>query len=233
MEICVPYTSAVQDKRNDGGSAVDPCRRDHCNLREDKQDGFDKKISYSSASDKCISKSAAFPLPGEPISSVDGFLVRKGKQEDVITAEVSEAHGCGKSVIQHCPRSILLPKSSKIVSAMKGSREKQGIEHKKLSVTWAPDVYDPVPTAASHVPSNKNHRYRNDGKRYGKSKLKGGGKSSRGSKGKDKKQVHKNSGGNKVKPIRDDNGLVGFTKPVTGIEIIMSGVHTPYVEVVF
>ncbi|XP_073282087.1 uncharacterized protein [Primulina huaijiensis] len=195
-------------------------------VREGKQDGFDKKNSYGSASEKCLSKSDTFPLPGEPKSSVDGLLVGLGKQGDVITVEVSEPNGCGKFV--NYSQSILLP----IVSAMKGSREKQGIEPKKLSVTWAPGVYDPVPTAASRVPSNKNQRYRNDGKSYGKNKLKGGGKSSRGRRGKDKKQVHKNNGGNNVKPIRD-NRLLGFGKPVTGIEILMSRVHTPSVELVF
>ncbi|XP_073310708.1 uncharacterized protein [Primulina huaijiensis] len=274
MEVCVPYSPTSQDKSNDGGSAADPCRCDHRNLRnlsgndletclseflnakdnklstssiyqfadknvtgnvvrEAKQDDLDKKIFCSSASEKSISKSATFLRPGDPKSSVHGLLVGKLKQEDVITAEVSEANECDKSVNPHYSQSISLPKSSKIVSAMKGSREKQGIEPKKVSVTWAPDVYDPVPTAASHVPSNKNQRYRNDGKRYGKNKLKGGGKSSRGSKGKDKKQVHKNYEGNKVKPIRDDNGLIGFSKPVLGIKILMSGVHTPSVEVVF
>lgn len=97
----------------------------------------------------------------------------------------------------------------KVVPAIKGSREKQGIPPKKLSVTWAPDVYDPIPTSASHVPSNKN---RSNGKKSGKYKHKGSsGKSSRGSKGgKDKKQVRKNGGGStKLKPFHEDCG-VGF-----------------------
>ncbi|XP_047970681.1 uncharacterized protein LOC125213926 [Salvia hispanica] len=86
---------------------------------------------------------------------------------------------------------------SKLASAMKGSREKQGIPPKKLSVTWAPDVYDPIPTSVSHVPSSRNQYIRNNySKKYGKNKQRGGGKSSRGGKGKDKdkKQARKNGG---------------------------------------
>ena len=76
----------------------------------------------------------------------------------------------------------------KLVSAMKGSREKSGASPppKKLSVKWAPDVYDPVPTS---VVSNKGGRKHNNGKK--KSKKKG----SRESKGKEKKQVRKRVGG--------------------------------------
>lgn len=99
-------------------------------------------------------------------------------------------------------------------SAMKGSREKQGVLPKKLTVTWAPDVYDPIPTSVSHVPSSKN-QYRSNGKRYGKNKQKNGGKNSRGKgKDKDKKQGKKNNGGNtsKLKPLNNS-----FSEPETAI----------------
>ncbi|XP_075489941.1 uncharacterized protein LOC142528714 isoform X3 [Primulina tabacum] len=238
MEVCVPYTPSAQDKSDDGGSAADPWLRDYCNLRDLSVNALETCLSeFLNIEDNKPSTSSFHEFADKNGTcnvvregKQDGLLVGIGKQEDVLTVEVSEPNGCGKFV--NYSQSILLPKSSKIVSAMKGSREKQGIETKKLFVTWAPDVYDPVPTAASRVPSNKNQRYRNDGNNYGKNKLKGGGKSSRGRRGKDKKQVLKNNGGNKVKPIRD-NRLVGFSKPVTGIEILMSGVHAPSVEVVF
>ncbi|CAI9762039.1 unnamed protein product [Fraxinus pennsylvanica] len=108
-----------------------------------------------------------------------------------------------------------------LVSAMKGSREKQGILPKKLSVTWAPEVYDPVPSAVSHVVSSKNHRHRSDSRKYGKTKQKGGGKSSRGSKGKDKKQARKNVGSassRSFKSLDDHNIVHGFDEPLAGIE---------------
>ncbi|KAG6386346.1 hypothetical protein SASPL_155244 [Salvia splendens] len=102
---------------------------------------------------------------------------------------------------------------SKLASAMKGSREKQGIPPKKLSVTWAPDVYDPIPTSVSHVPSSRNQYIRSYSKKYGKNKQRGGGKSSRGTKGKDKdkKQARKNGGTTKVKSV------ASFSEPEAGI----------------
>ncbi|KZV35053.1 hypothetical protein F511_04358 [Dorcoceras hygrometricum] len=233
LETCLSESPNIKGHKLSTSSFYQFADNDGNVVGGDKQDDCDKRNSYSSASEKSSSKSATFLLSGDSKSSVDRPLVGKGKQEAETMAKLSEVNGCGKSENQHYTGSISLPNSSSIVSAMKGSREKQGIEPKKLSVTWAPDVYDPVPTAASHVPSNKNQRHRNDGKRYGKTKLKGGSKSSRGSKGKDKKQVHKNSGGNKVKPIHADSGLVGFSKPVMGIEMLVSGVHTPSMEVVF
>lgn len=83
---------------------------------------------------------------------------------------------------------------SPLVSAMKGSREKQGKKpDKELHVKWAPDVYDPVPSSVSHVPTNKAQSHgRKNGKK--KNKHKSPGKSSRGSKGKDKKQGRKYGG---------------------------------------
>lgn len=87
---------------------------------------------------------------------------------------------------------------AKPVSAMKGSREKQGTPHKKLSVTWAPDVYDPLPTAVSHIVTTsksgqRHHHHRSSKKNAARSKQKGSSsKASRGnsSRGKDKKQAH-------------------------------------------
>ncbi|CAI9780134.1 unnamed protein product [Fraxinus pennsylvanica] len=157
-------------------------------VRIDEHTDPDVRELSNLASDNCLSKCATFPPLGGHKSSTVELVVGKEKQGDDIASKVSFPNGYAKSVNQSCSRSISLPTSSKLVSAMKGSREKQGIPPEELSVTWAPDVYDPVPTAASHVSSNKNHRHRSDSKRYGKNKQKGGGKSSRGSKGKDKKQ---------------------------------------------
>ncbi|CAA2984868.1 uncharacterized protein LOC111388897 [Olea europaea var. sylvestris] len=136
------------------------------------------------SSEKCISKCATFPPFGEHKSSAKELCNRKGKQGNDITA---------KSVDQSYSRAISLPTPSKLVSAIKGSREKLGMPPQKQSVTWAPDVYDPAPTAVSHVLSNKSQSHQSDSKKSGKNKQKGGGKSSRGSKGKGKKQNLKKS----------------------------------------
>lgn len=109
---------------------------------------------------------------------------------------------------------------SKLVSAMKGRREKQDIPGKKLSVSWAPEVYDPIPTSVSHVPSSKYHRSLNYGKKAGKNKHKGRGKSSQGSsssRGKEKKQGRKNGRGPcKFMPCHEVSGVHCFGEATMG-----------------
>ncbi|KAH8506194.1 hypothetical protein H0E87_013135 [Populus deltoides] len=88
-----------------------------------------------------------------------------------------------------------------LVSAMKGSREKQGGSPRKLTVSWAPDVYDPIPNSLSHsVKSSKQKKSsrkdrdkdNNHNKKNGKKGQKGS--SSKGLGGKDKKQFRKSGG---------------------------------------
>ncbi|XP_075517342.1 uncharacterized protein LOC142551809 isoform X2 [Primulina tabacum] len=126
-----------------------------------------KSTSSSSASEKLFNECATFTPPGK--LKVEELFGRKEMQETDVTAEIPET-------------------PVKLVSAMKGNREKLGIPTKKLSVTWDPEVYDPVPASVSHFPSYNNQHCRSNGKKYGKNKQKGGSKSLRGSKGKDKKQ---------------------------------------------
>ncbi|XP_042511782.1 uncharacterized protein LOC122086932 [Macadamia integrifolia] len=77
-----------------------------------------------------------------------------------------------------CTRSISLPTPSKLLSAMKGSREKQGASLRKLTVKWAPDVYDPPSTTLSHTVKSHNQQRSRTNKKNSKHKHKG--KSSRG-----------------------------------------------------
>ncbi|KAK1426122.1 hypothetical protein QVD17_14791 [Tagetes erecta] len=84
-----------------------------------------------------------------------------------------------------CSCSTSLPITPKPISAMKGSREKQRAgPPQKLTVKWAPEVYDPVPTSVSHAVTNKQPQKQS--KKNSKSKQKNGGKSSRGNKNKNK-----------------------------------------------
>lgn len=86
---------------------------------------------------------------------------------------------------------ISLPVARKLVSAMKGGREKEGLAPRKLSVSWAPDVYDPPPSSVSHLPKRNNHSYRSS-KKHSKGKQKS--KNSQGSSSsrkKDKKHHHR------------------------------------------
>ncbi|XP_073275857.1 uncharacterized protein [Primulina huaijiensis] len=148
--------------------------------KEVAHEDSNKSTSSSSASEKLFNEYAKFTPPGE--LEVEELFGGKEMQETDVTAELPET-------------------PAKLVSAMKGNREKQGIPTKKLSVTWASDVYDPVPASVSHFPCDSNQHCRSNGKKYGKNKQKGGSKSLKGSKGKDKKQGQKNSGNaNKFKP---------------------------------
>lgn len=95
-----------------------------------------------------------------------------------------------------------------LVSAMKGSRAKRGIVT-KLSVSWAPDVYDPPVTSDSHTV--KPHQRSSRKSHYKYKPPKGSSSSSRTSSGskKDKKHSHHSSSSSKrdKKPShRSSNG---------------------------
>ncbi|XP_061341462.1 uncharacterized protein LOC133287800 [Gastrolobium bilobum] len=134
----------------------------------------------------CLTKSATFPIPDMmlPSSSSD-------EEADTSVTESFSEH----SVHQTYSRSVSLPAPLKLISAMKGSREKNGRSQKKLTVKWAPDVYDPIPTLLSHTVKNKKPqkpRKKKTEKKNGKKGQKGN--SSRGGSAKDKKQFRKLDG---------------------------------------
>ncbi|XP_073301002.1 uncharacterized protein [Primulina huaijiensis] len=65
----------------------------------------------------------------------------------------------------------------KLVSALKGSREKEGKQTGECRVSWAPDVYDPP--SAEHFSTTSNQRHKNEYKvkgLAGKNRQKMGGK---------------------------------------------------------
>ncbi|GAA0170120.1 hypothetical protein LIER_24456 [Lithospermum erythrorhizon] len=168
--------------------------------KEDKSDDH-YGMQISKASFKSLDKSATFPCSGK-ISAGIGNL-----KENEQTSPASAQSSLADNSFGPCLRSSSLPSTLKLVPAIKGSREKLGNPPRKLSVTWSPDVYDPVPTAVSHVPTNKSQRHRSDGKKNGRSKQKGGGKSSRGSstRSKDKKHDRKVGGSSRCyKALIDD-----------------------------
>uniref|UniRef100_A0A1D1Y5F7 Pre-mRNA-splicing factor ISY1 n=1 Tax=Anthurium amnicola TaxID=1678845 RepID=A0A1D1Y5F7_9ARAE len=97
-------------------------------------------------------------------------------------------------------RSISLPATSKLLSAMKGGREKEGAPPKtKLKVKWAPDVYDPPATSMSHTVKN-HHHHRPKAKRKDYHKKKHKNKSSRGST-REKKHTNQTNIGNFSIPL--------------------------------
>ncbi|XP_038721121.1 uncharacterized protein LOC120013401 [Tripterygium wilfordii] len=129
---------------------------------------------------KVLGKSATFPGNGKMLSSISSSNEEDDDPEAALRQLFSE---------ERMQRSTSLP----LVSAMKGSREKQGLPLTKLAVNWAADVYDPPPTSLSHcISRGTKQRKCRKGKsddEYNKKK-KNGKKGQKGnfSHGKEKKQ---------------------------------------------
>ncbi|KAL0344558.1 UNVERIFIED_CONTAM: hypothetical protein Sradi_4287100 [Sesamum radiatum] len=210
LKTClIEFPSVEKSEISDGGFIPSFGKNYKDNVaKEDEHEESDKVKSINSSSAEHFSNTAA--SLDEPKSSIVAVLSGVKGQEDDETSEASKVNRSAKSVDQCHSHSTWQTVSMP-------SQNFPGYGPKKLSVTWAPDVYDPTPSAASHVPSCKNQHYRNDGKKHGKNKQKRGGKSSRGSRGKDKKQARKNSADSaKLKPLHD-NDVIDPTEPLGGV----------------
>ncbi|XVE96836.1 hypothetical protein REPUB_Repub02eG0257400 [Reevesia pubescens] len=172
-----------------------------------------EKGHQSNPPQKCLGKSASFPSAESPPEDDDGIetALRRIFSEDSVQSPQSPYS-----------RSISLPTPTKLVSALKGSREKQGLPPKKLTVKWAPDVYDPPPTSVLHtVRSKKQQKLKknNDKKKNGKKGQKGKN-FSRGS-GKDNKQFRRGSGSSdrRYKPLEVQDRVVNASGDLDGFTI--------------
>ncbi|GLT79244.1 hypothetical protein SLA2020_507380 [Shorea laevis] len=106
-----------------------------------------------------------------------GQETKPGQKSDASSEEVDEDLGHALRII--FGEEPLFPIPPNVVSAMKGSREKQGILPKKLTVTWAPDVYDPVPTKV--LPARGKKQQIKSKKKSNENKKKNGKKGKKGS----------------------------------------------------
>ncbi|KAF8402855.1 hypothetical protein HHK36_010946 [Tetracentron sinense] len=154
---------------------------------------------------KSLSKCATFPCPtNNYTASMDG--------KDEIRGAAFYGQSSMESVntaCRPCTRSRSLPTPVKLVSAMKGGRENTGTSLKKLTVTWAPDVYDPPVTSVSHSVKSHNQQRLKNNKKNGKHKQKA--KSSRGS-STYRKQHRKNVGSSDMRSrlaVTSDRLFVG------------------------
>ncbi|KAK7267532.1 hypothetical protein RIF29_20208 [Crotalaria pallida] len=160
-------------------------RGDNCNMEKgDLCGGIEQQGTKLNMN--CSNKCSTFPYP-------DMMLPPSSSDEDDDDATSTESLA-EQSSHQSNSCSLSLPAPSTLVSAMKGSREKQGGSPMKLTVKWAPDVYDPIPTLSSHtVKSKKQHKSRHKSeKRSGRKGQRGW--PSKGSSGKDKKHYRKPGG---------------------------------------
>ncbi|CAH9073297.1 unnamed protein product [Cuscuta epithymum] len=198
-----------------------------CNSKFSKDDIQSTPDNFSDrlSSKKCLVKFATFPSSTKSSSPNELIHQRQMEQMNDVTAEPLAPNGEASSAPLSTP-SKSLPSATKLLSALKGSREKQGIvPHKKLHVSWAPDVYDPpVPIPISNVSINRHQRHRSDGKKNGKkNKQQSSGKSSRANKGKDKKKHGRKYGGTCERGfyhLEDHNVVISSRElPTIGLDI--------------
>lgn len=132
---------------------------------------FSKSISLEV--NKGLQKCATFP----PSSG-------KAQQEDHSCCHEDDGH----TVAPAYERSVSLPPTLKLISALKGGREKNGMTSptENRHVKWAPDVYDPPVTSVCHSVNSSYQRRSKSRKEKNKQKKK------QKQKGKSKKN-HQNS----------------------------------------
>ncbi|XP_057499740.1 uncharacterized protein LOC130783949 [Actinidia eriantha] len=188
------------------------------NSNVQKEDEYEENQIKSTilTSGKCFAKCATSPCFSDTVS-VDGEDEEvEDEKGNNLTAVILKQNDCEPSKPAHTVP-IPLPTPLMLVSAMKGSREKWGKPPKKLTVSWAPDVYDPPPSAPTSVRINK-PRSKSESKKNGKSKHKV--KSSKGASSKDKRRVRKHGGSsNKCYRLLDDfDKLVDYNEPPTELE---------------
>lgn len=181
----------IQDDEDGVLGSIQPHEKGVFQMKDECGEAHQSEI-ITKDREKLFSKCARFPCSSKTLSSAAASVGGAGKGEmkddaDDITSEVLTHDDNAKSINPPCSSASSLPKPLKLVSAMKGSREKGGVgPPPKLSVKWAPDVYDPVPTSVVSIRGGRKH---NNGKKKSKKKA------SRESKGKEKKQSRKRSGG--------------------------------------
>lgn len=179
--------SHTEDENISGG-----LKNNNNTLEDEKFSGelkTNQEKSSVAAYEKCLCKytkmvSCAICMAEEDAASVD--------ENEEIVIEFQGNDSVESSGPVESP-AMLLATPLKLMSAMKGSREKEGAPPRKLTVSWASDVYDPPPTSLSHSVKGNHQRAKITYKRNGKNKQKG--KSlPRGNSSNNKKQSRKVSG---------------------------------------
>ncbi|RLN29112.1 uncharacterized protein C2845_PM05G10470 [Panicum miliaceum] len=140
---------------------------------------------------KGLQKCATFPPPSG-----------EAQQEDHSCCHADDGH-TGAPAYE---RSVSLPPTLKLISAMKGGREKNGMASptENRHVKWAPDVYDPPVTSVCHSVNSSYQRRSKSRKEKNKQKKK------QKQKGKSKKN-HQNSIQSSSVMQVPDHGLKGVS----------------------
>ncbi|XP_058109782.1 uncharacterized protein LOC131252982 [Magnolia sinica] len=180
----------IQDAQEGVSGHVPTSEKDELNHQEKENMSQELKTNHASAStatiQKSLSKWATFP-------SSEKTLLSPVSMDEGAESICIEPPGQSSLKSQNpvCTRSMSLPTSLKLISAMKGGREQQGTPRTgKMNVKWAADVYDPPSTSMSHTV--KNHHQRPKCKKKDQ-KHKHKGKSTRGSSSEKKHHANRRS----------------------------------------
>uniref|UniRef100_A0A0D9WC06 BRI1-KD interacting protein 130 n=1 Tax=Leersia perrieri TaxID=77586 RepID=A0A0D9WC06_9ORYZ len=152
-------SDVISDGTADGGIKSLPEK--HCS----SADGASREADAAAANADSFSEAGT----GMDFSNSASFGVRKGFQKCMTFppsgGEARQQGSCcdtdkDPKDAPTYERSVSLPPTLKIVSAMKGSREKNGMASRTEShhVKWAPDVYDPPVTSVCHSVNNSYKR---------------------------------------------------------------------------
>ncbi|XP_038980120.1 uncharacterized protein LOC103710838 [Phoenix dactylifera] len=167
------------------------------NATSDQDEAFDSKeiktcqeschsVSFDANKHKSLSKCATFPFTSD--LPLDTLSIKETNEESSIQVQGLRSSTFASSAYA---RSMSLPSSLNLVSAMKGRRAQNGISPTtRLHVKWAPEVYDPPATSMSHT-LKKSHQQRPKAKKKNH-KNKHKGKPSRGS-GTERKHANRSS----------------------------------------
>lgn len=168
---------------------------------------------------KSLNKCATFPCSSE--AQLDTLPI-KGSNEESSTEVQSRCSSTFKS--PSYARSMSLPASLKLVSAMKGSRAQNGTSPTmKLHVKWAPEVYDPPATSMSHTVKKSYHQRPKAKKKDSHKNKHSKGKSSRAS-GMERKHANHSSTGTVSNPL-------DMRLPVAGGRLLSDGYGKSKAEV--
>ncbi|KAK9290231.1 hypothetical protein L1049_008398 [Liquidambar formosana] len=226
------YTLGESLHIQDAEESVNTSNVDDDNELDEGIIGGELIIDETQSTQKRLGKSVTFPCSGNMLSSD-----ASSTDEEDETSDTLLQRNCNHSLpLEPEPmrsafsRSMSLPAPPvKLVSAMKGGREKeQGTSAVKLTVKWAPDVYDPPPTILLPAAKSKNQQRSKANKKNeviykknGKNKQKGNGKALRGSSGKDKKQFRRLHGSSDrcYKSIDASDRLVDYDDPSEDFDV--------------
>lgn len=172
---------------------------------------------------KALCKSATFPGSAGDTQSSKNIANTKGEKfENVNENGVEYQYGYRDEKNSLCTRSISFPPSFKIVPAIRGGHEQNGMGPRpKLGVKWAPNVQEPPCSSVSHTVRTYHHHQskKKDHKHKQKAKLGHGG----GSVKIDKQQMYNSNSNTEGVPERLHSSSAQHTGSKISLDVLPRG----------